>query len=114
MDVYDSVLPGIGSKISLALPGDNERGNGHVDVGPQSAAFSPVHSKQEKTNEKPNEHLDTCDHTASSCACCFAKRINTNNNNNNRELTERFQNLKALYNVKKNIQCTNTHNCTNQ
>ena len=33
-------------------------------------------------------------------------------NNNNRELIERFWNLKALYNLKKNIQCTNTHNYT--
>ena len=33
-------------------------------------------------------------------------------NNYNRELIDRFQNLKALYNVKKNIHCTNTHNYT--
>ena len=39
---------------------------------------------------------------------------NSNNNNNNRELTERFRNLKALFDLKKNIQCTNTHNYTNQ
>ena len=39
---------------------------------------------------------------------------NNNNNNNNRELIERFRNLKALYNLKKNIQCTNTHNYINQ
>ena len=37
-----------------------------------------------------------------------------NNKYNNRELTERFRNLKALCNLKKNIQCTNTHNYTNQ
>ena len=36
------------------------------------------------------------------------------NNNNNRELIERFRNLKTLYNLKKNIQCTNTHNYTGQ
>ena len=36
------------------------------------------------------------------------------NNYNNRELTERFRNRKALCNLKKNIQCTNTHNYTNQ
>ena len=30
-----------------------------------------------------------------------------NDNNKNRELIERFQNLKALYNLKKNIQRTN-------
>ena len=40
--------------------------------------------------------------------------INKFINNNNRELIEHFQNLKALYNFKKNIQCTNTHNYTNQ
>ena len=104
MDLYDSVLP-------LALPGDNKRGNGHVDVGPQSAAFSPVHSKQEKTNEKTNEHLDTCDHTAFSCACCFAERINNNNNinNNNRELIERFQNLKALSESQSALQLKEKH-----
>ena len=37
-----------------------------------------------------------------------------NNNNNNRELTKRFKNLKALYNLKKNIQRIYTHNYTNQ
>ena len=37
-----------------------------------------------------------------------------NNNNNNRELIERFWKLKALYNLKKNIQCADTHNYTNQ
>ena len=31
----------------------------------------------------------------------------------NRELIERFRNLKALYNLKKNIQCTNIDNHTN-
>ena len=36
--------------------------------------------------------------------------FSNNNNNNNRELTECFLNLKALYNLKKNIQCLNTHN----
>ena len=36
------------------------------------------------------------------------------NNNNKRELIERVRYLKALYNLKKNIQCTNTHNYTNQ
>ena len=35
------------------------------------------------------------------------------NNNNNRELTEHFLDIKVLY-LKKNIQCTNTHNYTNQ
>ena len=35
------------------------------------------------------------------------------NYNNNKALIERFQNLKVLYNLKKNIQCTNTHNYTN-
>ena len=39
--------------------------------------------------------------------------METCNNNNHRELIERFWNLKALYNLKKNIQCTNTHNYTN-
>ena len=34
------------------------------------------------------------------------------NNTNNRELIERFRNLKALYNLKKKTQCTNTHNYT--
>ena len=34
--------------------------------------------------------------------------------NNNRELIERLQILKVLYNLKKNIQCTNTHNYSNQ
>ena len=37
-----------------------------------------------------------------------------NNNNNNRERIERFRKLKALYNLKKNIQCADTHNYTNQ
>ena len=32
---------------------------------------------------------------------------------NNRELIECFQNLKVLYNLKRNIQCTVTHNYTN-
>ena len=35
-------------------------------------------------------------------------------NNNNREFTEHFWKLKALYNLKKNIQYANTHNYTNQ
>ena len=35
-------------------------------------------------------------------------------NNNNRELIQCFQNLKTLYNLKKNIRCTNTHDYTNQ
>ena len=39
--------------------------------------------------------------------------MKTCNNNNHREFIERFWNLKALYNLKKNIQCTNTHNYTN-
>ena len=39
---------------------------------------------------------------------------NNNDNNNNRELIERFRKLKALYNLKKNIQCPNIHNYTNQ
>ena len=38
----------------------------------------------------------------------------SNNSNNNRELTEGFRKLKALYNIKKNIPCANTHNCTNE
>ena len=41
----------------------------------------------------------------------------SNNNNNNRELIERFRDLKAaLYNLKKNIPCTdtNTHKYTNR
>ena len=33
--------------------------------------------------------------------------------NNNRELIERFWKLKALYNLKKNIQCANTHDYVN-
>ena len=37
-----------------------------------------------------------------------------NNNNNNRELIEHFWKLKALYKLKKNIQCADTHNYTNQ
>ena len=41
-------------------------------------------------------------------------RSEDNNYNNDRELTERFRNLKAIYNLKKNIHCTNTHNYTNQ
>ena len=47
----------------------------------------------------------------------FSQGLNTainQNNNINRELTEQFQNLKVLYSLKKNIQCTNTHNYTNQ
>ena len=39
---------------------------------------------------------------------------NNNNNNKNRELIERVRYLKALYNLKKNIQYTNTHNYTKQ
>ena len=39
---------------------------------------------------------------------------NNNNNNKNRELTERVRYLKALYNLKKNVQYTNTHNYTKQ
>ena len=35
-------------------------------------------------------------------------------NNNNRQLIERFQKLKALYNLKKNIQCANANSYTNQ
>ena len=35
-------------------------------------------------------------------------------NNNNRELIECFWNLKVLYNLKKKMHCTNTHNYTNQ
>ena len=37
-----------------------------------------------------------------------------NNNNNNRKLMEHFQKLKAIYNLRKNIQYANTHNDTNQ
>ena len=37
-----------------------------------------------------------------------------NNNNNNNELIECFWKLKVLHNLKKNIQCANTHNYTNQ
>ena len=36
------------------------------------------------------------------------------NNNNNSELIECFWKIKVLYNLKKNIQCTNTHNYANQ
>ena len=32
-------------------------------------------------------------------------KLHKNSNNNNGELIERFQNLKALHNLKKNIQC---------
>ena len=39
---------------------------------------------------------------------------NNNKNNKNREVIERFQTLRALYNLKKTIQCTNTQNYTNQ
>ena len=34
-------------------------------------------------------------------------------NNNHREFVESFQKPKMFYNLKKNIQCTNTHNYTN-
>ena len=47
------------------------------------------------------------------CKFCHNNN-NNNNNNNNTELIERFRNLKALYNLKKNIHCTHTHNYTNQ
>ena len=44
-----------------------------------------------------------------------AMRSENNNNNNNRELLEHFWKLKALYNLNNNnIQCTHTHNYTNQ
>ena len=39
---------------------------------------------------------------------------NNNDNNNDRELIECFWKLKEHYNLKKNIQCANTHNYTNQ
>ena len=35
-------------------------------------------------------------------------------NNNYREFIEHFRSIKALYNLKKNIQCTNTYTYTNQ
>ena len=40
--------------------------------------------------------------------------VTQRHNNNNKELTQHFQNLKALYNLKKNVQRINTHNYTNQ
>ena len=43
-----------------------------------------------------------------------AQSTMTVNNNNNREHVERFQNPKALDNLKKNIQGKNTHNYTTQ
>ena len=42
------------------------------------------------------------------------KQVGGENIDNNRELIERFQTLKVLCNLKKNIQCTNTHNHTNK
>ena len=36
------------------------------------------------------------------------------NNNSSKELIERFWKLKVLHNLKKNIQCANTNNYTNQ
>ena len=56
----------------------------------------------------PDLKLDACS------SICITYHYCCNNNNNNGELIERFQNLKALYNLKKNIQCTNTHNYANQ
>jgi len=52
--------------------------------------------------------------TTTTAAAAAATTTTTNNNNNNRERIERFLKLKALYNLKKNIQCANTDNYTNQ
>ena len=54
----------------------------------------------------PDLKLDACSSICITYHYC--------SNNNNRELKEHFQNLKALYNLKKNMQCTDTHNYTNQ
>ena len=53
------------------------------------------------------------DPTSSQILACTLCTVSFNNNNN-RELTEHFQKLKTLYNLKKNLQCANTRNYTNQ